>query len=234
MHTLPSTRPNPLAQTDRTRLPANHPLPAVYSHVDVEGEEPIGEDEHARDPQLALVEAVFFASDEPVTFRKLAGLAGSQGTAEVRKLVRRLRALYDAEGSAFQIQEVAGGLQLLTCPEYHPWLARLCRSTNDLRLSSAARETLAIIAYKQPITRADVEAIRGVQSADVLRQLMERGLIRIAGRHDSLGRPILYGTTRKFLQSYGLKNLNELPQAEQLRPPNKTAPANAGQRGGTP
>ena len=93
------------------------------------------------------------------------------------------------------------------------------RKRDDLRLSAAARETLAIVAYRQPIMRAEVEAIRGVQCGEVLRQLMEKGLVRIAGRHDSLGRPVLYGTTKKFLLVFGLKSLKELPQAEQLRAP---------------
>ena len=133
--------------------------------------------------------------------------------------MRRLQALYEEGGSAFQIEEVAGGYQLLTRPEFHPWLARLRRAGNELRLSGPSRETLAIIAYRQPIARADVEAIRGVQCGDVLRQLMEKGLVRIAGRDDSLGRPVLYGTTKKFLQAFGLKSLRDLPEAGELRPP---------------
>jgi segregation and condensation protein B len=114
---------------------------------------------------------------------------------------------------------VAGGFQLLTRPEFFPWVSRLRRANSDLRLSAPARETLAIIAYRQPITRADVEAIRGVQCSEVLRQLMEKGLVRITGRDDSLGRPVLYGTTKKFLQLYGLKSLRDLPQAGELKPP---------------
>jgi segregation and condensation protein B len=218
---FPCNRPNILDQARRHRFPADYPLPATYRLLSNDDEPPPVHGEYSRDPQLTLIEAVLFAADEPVTLRKLASVVGNQATAAVRKLVRQLRDLYESEGAAFQIEDVAGGLQLLTRPEFHPWLARLCRSTNDLRLSAAARETLAIVAYKQPITRADIEAIRGVQTSDVLHQLMEKGLIRIAGRHESLGRPILYGTTKKFLQSYGLKNLDELPQAEQLRPPTK-------------
>ena len=114
---------------------------------------------------------------------------------------------------------MAGGFQLLTRPIYHPWLLRLRRTGNELKLSPAARETLAIIAYRQPIMRADIESIRGVQCGDMLRVLMEKGLVRIAGRHDSLGRPVLYGTTRKFLQAFGLKSVQDLPLVEQLRPP---------------
>jgi segregation and condensation protein B len=132
-----------------------------------------------------------------------------------------LRGLYDQDGTAFQVEELAGGFQLLTRPEYHPWLARLRRMGNEMRLTAAARETLAIVAYRQPIARADVEAIRGVQSGDMLHQLMEKGLVRIAGRDESLGRPVLYATTRKFLQTFGLRNLRDLPQAQELADPAK-------------
>jgi segregation and condensation protein B len=181
------------------------------------GEE--GEGELARDPKLALVEAALFAADEPLPARRLAGVANLTDAAEARRLVQKLQSLYELEGTAFQIEELAGGFQLLTRPAFHPWLVRVRRAGNDLRLTPAARETLAIVAYRQPVMRADVEAIRGVQCGEVLRLLMEKGLVRIAGRHDSLGRPVLYGTTKRFLQVFGLRTLRDLPQAEQLRPP---------------
>jgi len=171
-----------------------------------------------RDTRLALVEAALLAADEPLTARRLATAAGLADGSEARRLVKRLHELYDLDGTAFQVEELAGGFQLLTRPEYHRWLARW-RSGQDLRLSAAARETLAIVAYRQPIMRADIEGIRGVQCGEVLRLLMEKGLVRIAGRHDSLGRPQLYGTTKKFLQIFGLKSLKDLPVVEQLRPP---------------
>jgi segregation and condensation protein B len=113
--------------------------------------------------------------------------------------------------------EVAGGFQLLTRPIFYRWLARMPAPPAELRLSGAALETLTIVGYRQPIMRADVEAVRGVQCGDILRQLMERGLVRIAGRHDSLGRPVLYGTTRKFLQVFGLKSLRDLPAIDTHR-----------------
>src|SRR5262249_53269399 len=118
--------------------------------------------------------------------------------------------------SSFQVEEVAGGYQLLTRAEHYPWLARLRRGATEVQMSAAARETLAIVAYRQPITRADIEGIRGVGCAEGLKQLMEEGLGRLAGRDDSLGRPALYETTRKFLQLYGLKSLKDLPPAEGL------------------
>jgi segregation and condensation protein B len=208
----------------RADLPHNRRLPALY-RVLADADEAPEAGEYTRGPLLALVEAALLAADEPLTPRKLATAAGLAGAAEARELVQRLRELYDRDGSAFQVEELAGGFQLLTRPEYHPWLARLRRGAAEVRLSPAARETLAVVAYRQPVTRADVEAVRGVQSSEVLRQLMEKGLVRIAGRDDSLGRPVLYGTTKKFLQAFGLKSLRDLPQAEGLAPPGKKPPA---------
>jgi segregation and condensation protein B len=154
------------------------------------------------------VESALFLADEPLTVRKLAEAAG---VTDVRRHVERLRELFDADGSAFQVEEVAGGYQLLTRPAYRPWLARLGRAAPDLRLTPTAMETLAVVAYKQPVTRADIEAVRGVQCGEVIRVLMERGLVRVAGRHPSLGRPQTYGTTKKFLQTFGLNTPADLP-----------------------
>jgi segregation and condensation protein B len=173
----------------------------------------------ARDGKLARVEAALLIADEPLVARKLAEVAGLADAADARAHVGRLQRLYDADGSAFQVEEIAGGYQLLTRSRYHPWLARLKRTGHELRLTAAALETLAVIAYKQPITRADVEKVRGVAAGEVIRQLMEKGLVKAAGRHDSLGRPQLYGTTRKFLQAFGLNALHDLPEVESLRPP---------------
>ncbi|HZU34369.1 MAG TPA: SMC-Scp complex subunit ScpB [Gemmataceae bacterium] len=209
----------PLARRDPSQLPRDHVLPAIY-RLRVDQSAPVtARGELARDAALASLEAVLFAADEPLPARRLAKLIGLADTAEARRLVRKLQGLYDRDGTAFQMEELAGGFQLLTRPMYHPWLLRLRRTGNELKLSPAARETLAIIAYRQPIMRADIESIRGVQCGDILRVLMEKGLVRIAGRHDSLGRPVLYGTTRKFLQAFGLKNLHDLPLVEQLRQP---------------
>jgi segregation and condensation protein B len=186
-----------------------------------EASESAAADPHARDGKLAHVEAALMIADEPLPARKLADVAGLADAAESRTLVERLRQLYDAAGSAFQVEEIAGGYQLLTRPQYHPWLARLKRTGHELRLTPAALETLAVVAYKQPIMRAEVEKVRGVVCGEVIRQLMEKGLVRVAGRHDSLGRPQLYGTTKKFLQAFGLNTLKDLPEVESLRPPEK-------------
>jgi segregation and condensation protein B len=206
----------PLARRAYDRLPQNHPLPPVYRLAE-SAEVALGE--LVRDTKLARVEAALFAADEPLTARKLATVAELTDAAEARRAVQRLKEFYETDGTAFQIEEIAGGWQLRTRAEFHPWLVRLRRINPDPRLSGAALETLAIIAYRQPIMRAGIEAIRGVQCGELLRHLMERGLVRIAGRDNSLGRPVLYGTSRKFLQIFGLNSLKDLPEIEQLRQP---------------
>ena len=201
-----------------TQRIGNVPLPPAL-RARGEGAEPGSRAPHARDGKLARVEAALLMADEPLAARRVAEVAGLADAAEARAQIGRLQTLYDADGAAFQVEEIAGGYQLLTRPQYHPWLARLKRTGHELRLSPAAMETLAVVAYKQPITRADVEKVRGVACGEVIRQLMEKGLVRIAGRHDSLGRPQLYGTTKKFLQAFGLNSLHDLPEVESLRAP---------------
>jgi segregation and condensation protein B len=197
--------------TRRGAPPRDARRPLLYRLMG--GEWPGAEEagEQTRRGPLALVEAALMAADEPLSARRLATVVGLADAAEARRLVGQLRELYEKDGSAFQVEEIAGGYQLLTRPEYHPWLARLRRTGTEMRLSGAARETLTIVAYRQPITRADIEGVRGVQVGDVLNLLLDKGLVRTAGRDDSLGRPMLYATTKKFLQMYGLKSLRDLP-----------------------
>ncbi|GIX01702.1 MAG: hypothetical protein KatS3mg112_0639 [Thermogutta sp.] len=160
------------------------------------------------------VEAALFVARQPLTPRKIAQICGFESTAEVRGYLRRLGKLYDEVGAAFCLVEVAGGFQLRTRPEFYPWVARLARDHRPIRLSPPAMETLAIIAYRQPVLRAEIESIRGVQCGEILRQLMDRGLVKIVGRSEELGRPYLYGTTDMFLEVFGLRGLDELPHAE--------------------
>ena len=216
MRSQPPRGPEQRRRPDR--LPANHRLPEFHRRRQ-QFTEAAPADPLARDAKLARLEAALLLADEPLSARRLATVAEVRDAAEVRQLIARLRQLYDLDKSSFQVEEIAGGHQLLTRPAYHPWLLRLRRSSNQVRLSAAALETLAIVAYKQPVTRADVEAIRGVQCGELLSQLMEKGMIRIAGRHDSLGRPVLYGTSKRFLQQFGLNGLRDLPEVEQLRKP---------------
>ena len=207
--------PRTIAPPER---PRNTPLPVIQRMLVDLGDDSASSDPQGRDRSLALLEAVLMIADEPLPIRKLVQVTGLHDSATVRRLLDRLQAFYDADGSAFELEELAGGYQLLTRPEYHRWLTSLRRSQQDLRLTTASRETLAIVAYRQPIMRADIEAIRGVHCGETLRLLMEKGLIKIVGRHDSLGRPVLYGTTKRFLQVFGLKSLKDLPNAELLKP----------------
>lgn len=170
-----------------------------------------------REERLARLEAVLFLAREPLSSRKIAQLANLADGTEARKLVRHLNRMFDESASAFRVEELAGGFQLLTRPRFGPWLKRLWQTPVEMRLSAPALETLAVVAYRQPVLRAEVEAIRGVQSGDILRQLMDRDLVRISGRADELGRPLMYGTTRRFLQIFGLRHLDELPRAKTLR-----------------
>lgn len=204
-----------------TSLPRNHKLPWIYRLRPADSDEKTRDVEWARSPQIAVLEAVLFMSEDPIPPRKIVSLLGLANVSEARDLIQRLRDLYEQEGSAFQVEEIAGGFQLLTREELHHWLVRFQSPANELKLSPAGRETLAIIAYRQPITRAEVEAIRGVQCGEVLRMLMEKNLIRISGRDDSLGRPVLYSTTKKFLQLLGLRNVRDLPRWAELQKPKK-------------
>jgi segregation and condensation protein B len=170
-----------------------------------------------RDNRLARIEAVLYLAREPVSSRKIAQLVNLADGTEARTLVRQLNRVFDESESAFRVEEVAGGFQLMTRPQFGPWLRRLLQKPVETRLSPPALETLAVVAYRQPVLRAEVDAIRGAQSGDILRQLMDRDLVRISGRADELGHPLVYGTTKRFLQIFGLRQLDDLPRAEALR-----------------
>ncbi len=168
----------------------------------------------------SVLEAILFATDEPLTESKLAGIVETT-TKQVRDSIEGLNAKYAAENHAFRVEQIAGGYQMLTLNTYNPWLKKMLRARSDNKLSPAAMETLAIIAYKQPIIRADIEAIRGVAVGEVIRSLMYKGLVKITGRAEILGRPMLYGTTKKFLEIFGLNSLKDLPKVEELKNPDR-------------
>jgi segregation and condensation protein B len=170
-----------------------------------------------RSARRSRLEAVLFLAREPLTLRKLAQSANLADATEARTLLAELRRVYDARTAAFQVEQLAGGYQLRTRPKFAPWLRPLVRPGEQIRLTQPALETLAVVAYRQPVLRADVEAIRGVACGEILRQLMDRDLLRIVGRSEELGRPLWYGTTRRFLEVFGLCSLDELPLAAQLR-----------------
>ncbi len=170
-----------------------------------------GEDADA-DVKLRRLEAVLLISREPMNSRKASQFAGLADGTEARTLIKKLNRWYDKVGRAFRVEEVAGGFQMRTRPQFAPWVRRLGTAVPEVRLSPPALETLAVVAYRQPVPRADIEAIRGVNSGEILRLLLERDLIRVAGRSEELGRPFLYATTRKFLEVFGLANLDDLPR----------------------
>lgn len=163
------------------------------------------------------VEAVLFLAREPLSSGKISQLASLSGGNETRKLVRTLNRHYDRRHRAIRIVEVAGGFQLRTRPQFASWMRRWMPEPVEIRLTQPAFETLAVVAYLQPVLRARIEKIRGVRCTDFLRQLMEMDLVKITGRQEELGRPFLYGTTRKFLKTFGLKNLDDLPRRDQMQ-----------------
>jgi segregation and condensation protein B len=140
-------------------------------------------------------------------------------------VLRNLEQRYDERGCAFQVAQLAGGYQLLSRREFAQWLRPQSTADREIRLSPPALETLAVVAYRQPVLRAEVEAIRGVACGEILRQLLDRDLLRIVGRSEELGRPLCYGTSRRFLEVFGLSNLDQLPWAAQLR---RSNPADTG------
>ncbi|MDR1479694.1 MAG: SMC-Scp complex subunit ScpB [Planctomycetaceae bacterium] len=165
---------------------------------------------------LSRIEAVLFLSREPLTVRRISVLADLPEGLRVKRVLRELNQRYEKQNTAFRVVEVAGGVQLRTCTEFAPWLLRVQEVPVIVRLSSPAMETLAVVAYKQPVHRAEIEKLRGVQCGDLIRQLLEKNLVKIVGRSEELGRPFLYGTTKYFQQVFGLKNLNNLPDYNTL------------------
>ncbi len=170
-----------------------------------------------RSDRLARLEAALLISSSAIPTRKLIQLARLIDAKEVRQMIQVLNESYDRDRSAFRIESTAAGYILMTRAQLAPWLNRLHQRQEQMKLTGPAMETLTIIAYQQPVTRADVEAIRGVQSTEMIRQLIDRGLVRIGGEDDSLGRPFLYETTRQFLTLFGLQKLEDLPNYTGLR-----------------
>ena len=193
---------------------------AETSTADLESETTdITEPEDTEITNSSVVEAVLFATDEPVSARKLVEIVGTGGVKEIKQHIEELNQKYEQLQCSFRIENIAGGYQMLTLPAFNVWLRKLLKVRSETKLSQAALETLAIISYKQPIMRVEVEGIRGVACGEMIRQLCEKGLVKIVGRAEELGRPLLYGTTRKFLEVFGLSSLQDLPKAEDLKSP---------------
>ncbi|OGX13665.1 MAG: SMC-Scp complex subunit ScpB [Nitrospirae bacterium RIFCSPLOWO2_12_FULL_63_8] len=165
----------------------------------------------------AVLESLLFVSAEPIPLERLMVALGTVSKSELRHALQSLREDFDREGRGLQMVELAGGYQIVTRAEHAPWIKRLAKAKASPKLSRSAMESLAIIAYKQPIVRAEIEQIRGVEVSGVLRTLLERKLIRMVGRKDVPGRPIMYGSTKLFLQQFGLSDLSQLPPLREFK-----------------
>ncbi len=186
--------------------------------------------EPAKDPETlaSIVEAILFAAGEPLTTAQISRAIGGTSARAVREAVTRLGASYEERERAFEVVEIAGGYQLLSRREFAPYLRKARRQRDMKKLSPAAIETLAIIAYNPRIIRAEIESIRGVGCGPILRGLAERKLVRTAGRSDKLGSPLMYETTREFLDHFGLSSLRDLPKPTEFAPL-RTAGAGGGE-----
>ena len=165
---------------------------------------------------VGVLEALLFATDQPLSIPEIAEILGPENQAELENALEELLARYQAPGRGLRVQKVAGGYRIATRPEHAEWVSALFRHRNRFRLSPAALETLALIAYRQPVTAVDLQQLRGSCSASLLRNLLERKLIRIAGRKSVVGRPILYATGANFLTHFGLDTLEDLPRLEEM------------------
>lgn len=166
--------------------------------------------------RMRRLEAVLFMSRSPMPSRKISQMAELEDGTQARTMIKQLNQQYDAVGRAFHVKQVAGGYQMLTRPQFSKWILQLDHVQRPKRLSTPALETLTVVAYRQPIIKAEIESIRGVSCGEMLRQLLEKGLIKIAGRSEKLGRPFLYATSKDFLTQFGLNTLNDLPRSKQL------------------
>lgn len=200
---MPETLPEPI------EIPAVDPASAMATNPPPDRE------------ILAAIEAILISVERPISVAKIAEpiapvLGIEMGVSQVEAAIATLNDAYDSQGRAFRIEPVSGGYRLMTRPEHAPVIAAMHRARATTRLSRPALETLSIIAYRQPVTRAELEAIRGVACGEVLRSLLDRRMIKIAGRAEELGRPMLYGTTPQFLDAFGLANIKDLPKPEEL------------------
>src|SRR5580698_7902596 len=205
-------------QTEGQEPSAEAPDEARDGAVEAAGEGERSETGELPAVNLGVLEALLLSTHHPLTAGRLAELLDLPSTKPIRKAIKDLNSQYESTGRSFRIDQVAGGFQILTLPEHGEALKKLHLREADAKLTKAALETLAIIAYKQPMLRANVESIRGVACGETIRSLMEKHLVKIAGRAEEPGRPILYGTTKRFLELFGLNALKDLPQPESMKP----------------
>jgi len=165
----------------------------------------------------AVIEALLFASDKPLSLERMRNALDNMDAAQIRGILEELKSDYEKSERGVRITEIAGGFQIITAPAFAPFLKKLYKDRHTDKLSKPALETLAIIAYKQPVTKLEVESLRSVNVDGVFYSLMDKGLIRVAGRKKAPGRPKVYGTTAQFLEYFGLKSLEELPKIENFK-----------------
>ena len=197
------------------------PIEGIYNRTAMSEVKEMTEQTQDAAPEVspeAIVEALLFSTDDPLTAPKIAQLIGIGDAGDVKRSIAALNERYEQLGLSFRIDGIAKGYQMMTLPVFHPWVGKLHKAQAESRLSSAALETLAIVAYKQPVLRADVETIRGVAVGDMLVRLRDVNLVRIVGRAEEIGRPLLYGTTNRFLEVFGLQSLKDLPKLDPDRP----------------
>ena len=163
-----------------------------------------------------LLEVLLFASPKPLTKKRFDQVIESESLADFNMLVDELNAEYEQAGKGLRIRKISGGYQILSLPEYHIFIERLLKNNRSLNLSKPAIEALSIVAYRQPVSKTEVESIRGVECGSVLSTLMDRELIAVKGRSKSLGRALLFGTTQQFLEKFGLENTAALPKLKEL------------------
>ncbi len=176
-----------------------------------------------------ILHVLFFITDQPVSLDKLDKIFdGILPEEQLIECINELKKEYEERTAPIELREIAEGYQFATKPEYSVWVRKLFKDRVTLKLSASAMETLAIVAYKQPVTRSEIEEIRGVEAVGVLETLLERRLIRIVGRKETVGRPLLYGTTLEFLRYFGLSSLSDLPSLEELRLPETIMPVKNG------
>jgi segregation and condensation protein B len=163
-----------------------------------------------------IIEVLIFATDKPLPLSQIDEVLGGVGTDIIKRKIEELNSEYEESGRPYRLKEIAGGFVMATLEDFAPWLKKLYKTQASEKLSGPALETLAIIAYRQPITKPDIETVRGVNVDGVLKTLLERGLVKISGRKDTPGRPFIYSTTREFLKHFGLGSLKELPPIEEF------------------
>ncbi|OGX18785.1 MAG: SMC-Scp complex subunit ScpB [Omnitrophica WOR_2 bacterium RBG_13_44_8b] len=170
----------------------------------------------SEDNLKSVVEALLFASEKPLSLEQMRNALDNLEATEIRKILESLKAEYEQSSRGIRIAEIAGGFQMITAPGYGAFLKKLFKGRRVERLSRPALETLAIIAYKQPLTKMEIESLRNVNADGVMKNLLDKSLVRISGRKKAPGRPFVYGTTRQFLEYFGLKSLEELPKLEEF------------------